>query len=139
MSPDIEFAPKLIEDGSEFLYFDGRVSGVVGIGEDWVVIYEWNSAHKGRGFTKDALTWLSDGGRRSITAYNMGMPPAPGNKPAEHVAYWLRMKDIGLVQHLIDDDGDVFDERFRLLDPKGSSRNQLLARTRHVDTASPSP
>jgi hypothetical protein len=103
-----EFDPRLIPAEGMYHYSDGRVSGVLDMGPDWAVIYEWSSAIKGQGHTVMALAWLRENGASTITAFNMGMPPEGGEALSPHAAYWLRMRERGLVQILIDDDGNEF-------------------------------
>ena len=93
-----------------FIYQDGRVTGIVDFHGSQAVIYEWSSMTKGMGHTREALTWLRDQGAGSITAYNMGMPPETGETLDSHAAYWLHMRHLGLVDILIDDEGNVFDD-----------------------------
>jgi len=96
-----------------YRYQDGRVSGLIDLTDTSGVIYEWNSTFPGRCLTLPALKWLRDGGNRELTAYSMGLPPEPGGYLELHASYWLKMKDLGLVQKLIDDEGLPFDESFR--------------------------
>jgi hypothetical protein len=102
------FDPKLTTADGLLRYTDGRVSGLIDLGDGWAVIYEWSSSYRGQGHTVEALTWLREQGVNSVTAFNMGMPPAVGKQISSHAAYWLRMKELGLVQVLIDDDGMEF-------------------------------
>lgn len=108
-----DFQPTVIAEDGLYRYSDGRVNGVISSDGVHLVIYEWSSKYKGMGHTRTALEWFRDGGHTSITAYNIGMPPEPGCEVDDSVSYWLAMKDKGLVQHLIDDDGLDFDESFR--------------------------
>lgn len=103
-----DFDPKLTPAEGMYRYYDGRVSGVMDIGEGWAVIYEWSSAFKGHGHTVEGLKWLRDQGAKSITAFNMGMPPEAEGALSPHAAYWIHIQSLGLVDKLIDDDGQIF-------------------------------
>ncbi|MBD8615036.1 hypothetical protein IFT69_15150 [Pseudomonas putida] len=109
----VPFDPALEPHDGLLRYQDGRVSGIIDLVADQAVIYEWSSSMKGLGHTKEALRWLRDQGACNITAFNMGMPPEEGAEIDGHVAYWLHMRDLGLVNTLIDDEGNVFDESWR--------------------------
>lgn len=111
-----EFNPVLTPEDGLLRYTDGRVSGIIDLSDDQGVIYEWNSSFPGHCHTIKALEWLREGGRRKLTAYNMGLPPSLDSFPERHVSYWLKMKDLGLVHTLIDDNDCVFDESFRAWD-----------------------
>jgi hypothetical protein len=91
-----------------FRYHDGRVTGIVDMGDNWAVIYEWSSSISGRGHTKDALKWLRSQGAQTIAAYNMGKHPEPSSVIEPHTRYWLKMREMNLVDHLLDDDGNIY-------------------------------
>ena len=122
---EINFQPTVIAEEGLYRYRDGRVNGVIDFAENSLVIYEWTSTYKGMGHTRAAVEWFRENGYTSITAYNIGMPPEPGCHMDDSVSYWLAMKDKGLVQHLIDDDGFCFDESFRNQKTKCNSNDGL--------------
>ncbi|MEJ6003846.1 hypothetical protein [Paucibacter soli] len=106
------FQPRLeAEPGMGLYYRDGRVEGAVDVNDQAGVrslcISEWSSLFTGRGFTKEALTWLREQGFSTITANGVGLIEEFDGLWAGDIAtcYWARMREHGLVDVLIDDNG----------------------------------
>lgn len=100
------FSPRIYDDGGRF-YADGRVLGAV---DEWdcngvrgVTISEWSSYFPGQGHTKQALRWLRGQGFQRIVANGVGLIEAGVGDIS--TAYWERMHAQGLVDVLLDDDG----------------------------------
>lgn len=128
-----EFNPTLTARDGLFHYDDGRVSGMVDISTGSVAIYEWNSFFKGQGHTKTALEWFRGSGADSISAINMGMPPSDGEEADTHVLYWLHLRDLGLVDVLIDDESQLFDDSFHVSSKMSDPAHPTLQAKRQSD------
>ncbi|HIH2751013.1 TPA: hypothetical protein ACYLN4_006839 [Burkholderia lata] len=114
------FSPRLeageggsLFEGRELFYRDGRILGAVdtGIAEGTklITISEWSSFFPNRGHTKAALQWLRDQGYSIITANGVGTLDDIDGKLVGDIstAYWAKMHQAGLVDVLIDDDGNA--------------------------------
>jgi hypothetical protein len=102
------FAPRIRSEGGSLYYDDGRVSGAVDeyVTEDGrrgIVIHEWNSHLPGRGHSAAALTWLRTR-YDQISANGIGSLDEDGVGDIS-VNYWERIREKGLVDVLILDDG----------------------------------
>lgn len=114
------FSPRLeageggsLFDGRGLFYRDGRIEGAVdtGIadGAKLITISEWSSFFPNRGHTKAALQWLRDQGYSAITANGVGtLDDIDGELVGDiSMAYWSHMHQAGLVDTLIDDEGNT--------------------------------
>lgn len=103
------FSPRIYEEaGVGTLYDDGRVLGAV---DEWsfdgaraITISEWSSFYPGNGHTKEALTWLRDQGFSRIVANGVGM--IEDGVGDISTSYWECMFEHGLVDVLLDDEGN---------------------------------
>lgn len=90
------------------MYADGRVFGSIDTailpdGRKVLVIHEWWSELQGEGHSARALQWFRDQGYEHIVANGVGMiEDGVGDITT---AYWLHMHAKGLVDELLDDDG----------------------------------
>ncbi len=99
------FEPRIYyEQGVGEFYADGRVLGAVDTHENALVIHEWSSFEPGQGNTKAALKWLRSRGYRRIVANGVGLVEAGVGDIA--TKYWLHMHQLGLVDTLLDDEGN---------------------------------
>jgi hypothetical protein len=102
------FAPRIHVDRGEWFYDDGRVHGAVDEydepgGRKGFVIHEWTSYRPGNGHTVEALTWLR-------SRYDVIKANGVGSVDEDGVgdiatAYWEHMREKGLVDVLVLDDG----------------------------------
>lgn len=105
----VAFNPRLyVEPGTGEFYADGTVLGAVDQadlpqGGKSLVIHEWSSLHHGEGNTVRALTWLRGQGFSIIAANGVGRVEDGVGDIA--TAYWMHMHAKGLVDTLLDDDG----------------------------------
>lgn len=101
------FSPRIFFDGGSLFYEDGRVCGAV---DEWerdgkrgLTIHEWSSHEPRLGHTIEALRWLR--GRYEILVANgIGAIDEDGTGDIA-TAYWEHMRDKGLVDVLVLDDG----------------------------------
>lgn len=99
------FKPTLKERNGDFLYEDGRVSGVFTSDQEGIAsIHEWSSHCPGHGFSSDALFWLRMQGFETLSVNGIG-ELEEGVTPEGSAAYWLHQYGKGLVDELIDDNG----------------------------------
>jgi hypothetical protein len=102
------FVPCIHGEAGARLYDDGRIHGAVNEfeeadGRKGIVIHEWTSHHPGNGHTPEALSWLR-GRYGLIVANGIGSIDHDGIGDIS-VCYWGRMRDKGLVDVLILDNG----------------------------------
>jgi hypothetical protein len=105
------FEPRIYrEPGCNEYYDDGRVFATVeqwthpDTGKSCLTIFEWSSHYPGCGHTEEALSWLRSRFNQ-ISAYGIGSIDEDGCKDISY-QYWERMQDKGLVDVLVDDDGN---------------------------------
>jgi len=111
---DTPFTPGITVVHGEEVYHDGAVRGVVQTydlpdGRHGLSILEWSSlSEKGNGHTTRALEWLRER-YAQICADGIGMVDPDGEQgPARgSVSYWRHMQSKGLVDILLDDEGNV--------------------------------
>ena len=108
-----EFNPHFYKNSSDWFYADGSVLG--GVDGDLnltdpestsgraLLISEWSSFYPGQGNTKRALEWLR-GHFKTIVANGVGVSDANGSD--DSVLYWAHMKDLGLIDEMLDDEGN---------------------------------
>jgi hypothetical protein len=128
-----EFCPSLTDCDGIYRYEDGRVSGMVDVSSGSIAIYEWNSAFEGQGHTRIALAWFRKSGAGTITVINMGMPPEDNQEPDPYVMYWLHLRDEGLVDVLIDDNNQPFDDAFYTM-KKSHAIDVELRKPKHTES-----
>lgn len=99
------FSPQIhVRNGATF-YEDGRVTGLLTLGEKALCIEEWTSHFPGHGFTNDAIFWLRcDGGYTNITVNGIGSVVEDGEQ-SQSVSYWMHLHAKGKVETLLDDEG----------------------------------
>lgn len=92
------FTPRLYQERGYWHYDDGFVHGEVELPEDGVlVITDWFSPHRLAGNTVRALNWLRSEGYHTIRVEQV----------VENAqAYWLKMRERGLVNDLYLENGD---------------------------------
>ena len=108
------FQPHFYMEGGVWFYFDGFVRGAVDGSVDLtqpepvqgrdLVISEWSSNEPSQGHSKRALQWLRTH-FTTIVANGVGMIDEEG--PDISVMYWVHMRELGLVDILLDDEGTV--------------------------------
>lgn len=104
MTDSPPFAPSLVPEGTSLIYDDGRVSGMMEVRPDGALaILEWNSDHPGRGHSIEALQWLRERYPR-LAAVGIGEFDDEGI-PDISINYWERIREKGLVDLLVLDDG----------------------------------
>ncbi|MGY3581465.1 hypothetical protein ACVIGB_000465 [Bradyrhizobium sp. USDA 4341] len=103
----VPFAPRIWKENGSTFYEDGRVFGAIDefeeAGKTGLVIHEWTSHAPGYGHTIEALRWLRDR-YGNLTANGIGSIDDEGAADIA-TAYWEHMRDKGLVDLLILDDG----------------------------------
>jgi hypothetical protein len=103
------FNPRLIDRPGEGLFYeDGRVVGAVDGAANALVIHEWSSYFASQGNTTAALKWLRSQGYTTIAANGVGTVDDGVGDIA--TAYWAHMLGRGLVDVLIDDNGEDITE-----------------------------
>ncbi len=112
--PILEFDPRFYQEGGVWFYADGFVLGAVDGNLDLtepepvhgrgLLISEWTSHQPSQGNAKRALEWLR-GHFRTIVAQGVGVVDEDG--PDISVLYWAHMKDLGLIDHMLDDNGNI--------------------------------
>lgn len=98
-----DFKPRIFEQGGVSFYEDGRVFGAVDINGECFVISEWSSHFHGHGHTTEALEWIRGQGYAVIAANGVGMIEDGEGDISTY--YWEHMREKGLVDVLIDDEG----------------------------------
>lgn len=103
----VPFSPRIWTEHGATFYEDGRVFGAIDEQADrdktWLVIHEWTSLDPGNGYTVEALLWLRSR-YGTLTANGVGSIDEDGAGDIA-TAYWEHMRDRGLVDVLILDDG----------------------------------
>ncbi|MGJ7523261.1 hypothetical protein ACSFA0_22455 [Variovorax sp. LT1P1] len=102
------FRPRFMSTpGMGDAYDDGRVVGAVDFSEHEglkaIVISEWTSRFPGLGHTTQALQWIREQGWVQIVANGVGLVENGVGDVA--TGYWLHLREKGLVDVLVDDDG----------------------------------
>lgn len=102
------FIPCIHGEIENRLYDDGRVYGTVveftePAGRKGIAIHEWTSKHPSNGHTTEALTWLR-ARYDVISANGIGSFDEEGIGDIS-IQYWERMREKGLVDRLLLDDG----------------------------------
>lgn len=112
------FEPRIISDAMHGdRYEDGRVHGDVDVAEDGerraITISGWSSCWPGQGHTAEALRWLR-ARFDTIAANGVGLADEVDGRlvPDDTMAYWAHLRDKGLVDVFIDDDGHEIDRDF---------------------------
>lgn len=103
-----DFSPRIAVANGFSLYQDNRVLGRVVADGDRLTIHDWVSEFPGLGHTTQALQWLREQGYTKITA--MGAKLDTNAPHGDAVGYWLHMQSLGLVEKLIDDQGELIGE-----------------------------
>ena len=111
------FAPRIYEEDGCRFYEDGFVFGAVDEftdSADWstgLVISEWSSYRPGEGNTTRALEWLRERYPK-IIANGVGSAEIVDGRKVWDTAtvYWQHMREKGLVDVLMDDDGIELDD-----------------------------
>lgn len=98
-----DFKPCIFQQGGVTFYEDGRVFGAVDITGECFVISEWSSRFHGQGHTTQALEWVRGQGYAVIAANGVGMIEDGEGDISTY--YWEHMREKGLVDVLIDDEG----------------------------------
>ena len=115
------FEPRIYEKDGVQYYEDNRVwgsidSSVLEGGTRSLAIYEWSSHIPSHGHTSEALQWLRER-HDHITAIGVGELDEDGVGDIA-TSYWERMREKGLADTLILDDGTVFEPRKLTKAPK---------------------
>ena len=111
-SPSPPFEPRIYEEQGVQHYDDNRVYGAIDTtvledGTRFLAIYEWSSHHPRQGHTVEALEWLRER-HAHISAIGVGEIDEEGIGDIS-TSYWERMREKGLVDTLILDDGTVLE------------------------------
>lgn len=104
-----DFRPCIVKKSQMGWYYDdGRVIGALNEGvlndRHTLVISEWFSRFPGYGHTKAALSWLRTQGFNTIVANSVGL--IEDSVSDISVCYWQHMQALGLVDILLDDNGE---------------------------------
>lgn len=97
------FNPRIFTSAEGEFYDDGFVLAAIDRASSSLVIHEWSSRQPGNGNTRRALGWLRDQGYTQITANGVGLIEDGIGDIA--TAYWQHMLQLGLVDTLLDDEG----------------------------------